>query len=135
MNSCSTSTLRKVFILGGLIDGLIAISWLLISLGVSIPNILNGHTGSGTDYELAMLVSAMFMAAWTILLFWGAQKADERKGLLLITAICLLLSICIELLLYRDVLGGGGFIFGALKRSAIAALMMFVYVKSELTKR
>jgi hypothetical protein len=75
----STSMLRLMFILGAIVDGAIAGSWFLIASGARIPNILNGHTGTGSDDQLAMYVGAMFMAGWTILLAWGAIKPVERK--------------------------------------------------------
>jgi hypothetical protein len=57
-----------MFILGAVVDGAIALSWFLIASGSPIPNILNGYTGTGSDYQLAMHVGAMFMAGWAILL-------------------------------------------------------------------
>ena len=60
--------LRFMFILGAVIDGAIAVSWFLIASGLRIPNILNGYIGTGSDYQLAMYVGAMFMAGWTNLL-------------------------------------------------------------------
>ena len=62
MKISSTSILRLMFILGAVVDGAIAVSWFLIASGARIPNILNGYTGIGSDYQLAMYVAAMFMA-------------------------------------------------------------------------
>ncbi len=42
-----------MFILGAVVDGAIAVSWFLIASGWRIPNILNGHIGTGSDYQLA----------------------------------------------------------------------------------
>jgi hypothetical protein len=39
--------LRLLFILGAIIDGMIALSWFLIASGWNIPNILNGYVGAG----------------------------------------------------------------------------------------
>jgi hypothetical protein len=44
-----------MFIIGAIVDGAIAISWFLIAFGIRIPNILNGHVGTGPDYQLAGL--------------------------------------------------------------------------------
>jgi len=126
-----------MFILGSIIDGAISVSWFLIAAGWGIPNILNGYTGSGPDYRLAMYVAAMFMAGWTFLLAWGALKPLERKGLLLITAGFLLLSIIAELTFYRHVLEGPVLVFGVTKRLVLAGMFSASYIysrgKNELT--
>lgn len=130
MKTHSTSMLRIMFILGAVVDGAIAISWFLIASGTSIPNILNGYAGTGPDYQLAMYVSAMFMTGWTVLLAWGAIKPVERRGLLLITSVMLLLSVGIELVFYGDMMGGGGFVFGATKRVVLSILATAAYIYS-----
>ena len=119
-----------MFILGAVADGAIAVSWFLIASGTRIPNILNGHTGTGSDYQLAMYVGAMFMTGWTILLAWGAIKPVERRDLLLITSILLFLSVIVELMFYTDMLGGGGFVFGATKRLVLSTVATAVYFYS-----
>jgi hypothetical protein len=126
----STSMLRLMFILGAIVDGAIAVSWFLIASGTRIPNILNGYTGAGSDYQLAMYVGAMFMTGWTILLAWGAIKPVERRGLLLITSALLFLSVIIEFVFYGDILGGAGFIFGVTKRILLSTLATAVYFYS-----
>ena len=130
MKISSTSILRLMFILGAAVDGAIAVSWFLIASGARIPNILNGYTGTGSDYQLAMYVGAMFMTGWTILLAWGAIKPVERRDLLLITSILLFLSVIVELVFYRDMLGGGGFVFGVTKRLVLSTVATAVYFYS-----
>ena len=130
MKITSTTMLRIMFTLGAIVDGMIAVSWFLIASGSWIPNILNGYTGTGPDYELAMYVAAMFMAGWTILLAWGAIKPIERRGLLLITSVLLVLSVVTELVFFGDMLGGAGFIFGATKRMVLSVLATAVYFYS-----
>ena len=124
-----------MFTLGAIVDGTIAVTWFLIASGSRIPNILNGYTGTGPDYELAMYVAAMFMAGWTILLIWGAIKPIERRGLLLITSVLLVLSVVTELVFFGDMLGGAGFIFGATKRMVLSVLATAVYFYSFRTQR
>lgn len=126
----STPMLRFMFILGAVVDGAIAVSWFLIASGARIPNILNGYTGTGSDYQLAMYVGAMFMAGWTILLAWGAIKPVERRGLLLITSVLLTLSVIVEIVFFSDKLGGVGFVFGATKRIVLSVLATTVYFYS-----
>jgi len=116
------SIIKNMFILGAIIDGAISVSWFLIAAGWIIPNILHGYTGSGSDYRLAMYVAAMFMAGWAFLLAWGALKPVERRGLLLITAGFLLLSVIAEFAFYRHMLGGLVMVFGVTKRLVLTIL-------------
>ncbi len=122
--------LKLMFILGAIVDGAIAVSWFLIASGLRIPNILNGHVGSGSDYQLAMYIGAMFMAGWTVLLAWGAIKPIERRGLLLITSVLLFLSVVIELVFFQDMLGGAGYTFGVTKRILLGVLATAIYFYS-----
>lgn len=126
----ANTILKSMFILGAVIDGAIAASWFLIASGWEIPNILNGFTGSGPDYQLAMYVGAMFMAGWAVVLAWGALKPIERRDLLLITAGFLLLSVIIELVFFSTMLGGMVFVFGVTKRLALSLLFASAYFYS-----
>lgn len=119
-----------MFILGAIVDGSIAVSWFLIASGFKIPNILNGYTGTGADYQLAMYLGAMFMAGWAVVLAWGALKPVERRGLLLITSVYLFLSVIVELVYFKDMLGGIGFIFGVTKRLVICLIFTGAYFYS-----
>ncbi|PLX57389.1 MAG: hypothetical protein C0629_02590 [Chromatiales bacterium] len=130
MKISSNQLLKLMFIIGAIIDGAVAISWFLIASGLRIPNILNGHVGTGLDYQLAMFVAAMFMAGWTALLAWGAVKPIDRRGLLLITSVSLFLSVIVELVFFRDVLGGAGFLFGMTKRTLLSLLFAASYFYS-----
>ncbi|WP_373033727.1 hypothetical protein [Sulfurovum sp.] len=122
--------LKLMFILGAVVDGTIAISWFLIASGWEIPNILNGHVGSGQDYQLAMYAGAMFMAGWTVLLAWGALKPIERRDLLLITSVFLFLSVIIEFVFFSNILGGAIFVFGVSKRLILSLLFTSAYFYS-----
>ncbi len=124
------SILKSMFIVGAVVDGTIALSWFLIASGWEIPNILNGYIGAGADYQLAMYGGAMFMAGWTVLLAWGALKPIERRGLLLITSVFLLLSVIIEFLFFGNMLGGVVFIFGVTKRLILSVLFASAYFYS-----
>ena len=130
MNFGSASILKLMFVVGAVVDGTIAVTWFLIACGVEIPNILNGYTGAGPDYQLAMYVAAMFMTGWTILLVWGAMKPVERRDLLLITSVLLLLSVIVELVFFGDMLVGGGFVFGATKRVVLSTAALAIYFYS-----
>ena len=77
-----------------------------------------------------MYVGAMIMAGWAALLAWGAVKPIDRRGLLLITSVGLILSVIVELVFFRDMLGGAGFLFGVSKRILLAVLAAAVYFYS-----
>ncbi len=130
MKTSSNQLLKLMFIIGAIVDGAIAISWFLIASGLRMPNILNGHVGTGSDYQLAMFVAAMFMAGWAAVLAWGAVKPIDRRGLLLITSVGLFLSVIVELVFFRDVLGGAGFLFGVTKRVLLGSIATAIYFYS-----
>jgi len=92
---------KTVFWIGTIGDGLIAIEWFMISLGVAgLPALPSFFVGDGRDYRFAMGVAALFMTAWTALLYWGSRKPLERRGLLLLTGVFLLIAILFELFGY-----------------------------------
>ena len=121
------SILKTAFVVGAVVDAGIAVTWFLIASGQELPNILSGYTGSGADYRFAMYVAAMFVSAWAVLLAWGARRPVERRGLLLITAGFLVLSVIIEFLFFHHLLGGAVFWFGVTKRLVLSALFIWVY--------
>jgi hypothetical protein len=111
--------LKLSFLIGGVADALVAVNWGLIAAGSEIPNLMCGLVGMGADYQFAMYISTLFMVGWSAILFWGWFKPVERRGLLLITAILLLVSIILEITLYRPMLGGPQFTIGIAVRAAL----------------
>lgn len=126
----SESMLKSVCWLGAVVDGVLAIMWLLIAAGYNLPNLLSGYVGHGVDYQQAMYIAAMFMASWTVLLIWCAQKPIERRGVLLIGACLLFLSVVVEVLFWRELFKGVAFMIGAAKRLLIAGLFTYAYFNS-----
>ena len=122
--------LKLSFIIGTIADFIVGINWLLISLGYNIPNLISSFKGAGTDYRFAMYIGTMFMFGWTVLLFWGYLKPLERRGLLVITAVLLSISIIIEILFYRNLLAGTGFTLGIILRLLIISKFTFSYFYS-----
>ena len=122
--------LKLSFIIGTIADFVVGTNWLLISIGYSIPNLISSFKGAGTDYRFAMYIGTMFMFGWTVLLFWGYLRPLERRGLLIITAVLLSISIMIELLFYRNLLAGMGFISGIVLRLLIITKFTFSYFYS-----
>lgn len=122
--------LKLSFMIGTIADFVVGVNWLLISLGHNIPNLISSFRGTGTDYRFAMYIGTMFMFGWTVLLFWGYLKPVERRGLLMITAVLLLISIMVELLFYRDLLTGSGLLTGIILRLLIIVKFTFSYFYS-----
>lgn len=88
---------RIVFWIGTVGDGLIAVEWLLIALGVTgLPVLPSFFVGEGRDFRFAMGIGTLFMAAWTALLYWGSRSPLERRGLLLLTSVFLFAAILFE---------------------------------------
>lgn len=122
--------LKLSFLIGAIADAVVAANWFLIASGAEIPNMMCGLLGAGEDYRFAMYISALFMAGWAAILAWGWFRPFERKGLLLITAVLLLVSIILEVALYRPFLGGSGFVFGVAVRVALIAKFSVSYFYS-----
>ncbi|MCU7843342.1 MAG: hypothetical protein KZQ93_05835 [Candidatus Thiodiazotropha sp. (ex Monitilora ramsayi)] len=122
--------LKLSFLIGAIADTAVAANWFLIASGANIPNIMCGLVGTGEDYQFAMYISALFMEGWAIILAWGWFRPYERKGLLLITAVLLLVSIIVEVTLYRSLLGGPAFLFGLGLRAALITKFSFSYFYS-----
>jgi hypothetical protein len=86
----SVAILRGIFWFGAAADGLIAIEWYLISLGlINLPVHPSFFVGEGPSFRYAMSIGSMFMMGWATLLFWGSRSPLERSGLFLITAVLL----------------------------------------------
>jgi hypothetical protein len=122
--------LKLSFAIGTIADAIVAANWFLIAGGADIPNLMSGLVGEGMEYRHAMYIAGLFMTGWTVLLAWGWLKPFERKGLLIITAALLLLSMALELLFYSSLLGGPGFVIGLCLRAALIAKFSFSYFYS-----
>ena len=122
--------LKLGFLIGVIADTILAINWFLIAAGAEIPNSLSGMVGTGTDYRYAMYIAAVFMGGWGVILAWGWFKPFERKMLLLITAALILTSVILEIIFYRSLLGGTGFVVGVLMRIALISIFSFGYFYS-----
>jgi hypothetical protein len=122
--------LKLSFAIGTIADFVVGVNWLLISLGYNIPNLISSFEGSGTDYRFAMYIGTIFMFSWTVLLAWGYLKPLERRDLLAMAAVLLSISIAVELLFYRNLLDGTGFLAGIILRLLLIGKFTFSYVYS-----
>ena len=77
--------LRISYWLGAVLDGLMVIPMLCPRIGGIMFGIDNFNPGN--DYKYAMMVSASLMLGWTVLLIWADRKPIERKGVIMITVI------------------------------------------------
>ncbi len=122
--------LKLSFMIGVIADFLAGVNWLLIALGYNVPSLMTGAVGTGFDYRFAMYISTMFMFSWVLILAWGYMKPAERRGLLMISASMLTLSIITELLFYRNMLPGNSLAFGIILRALIITKFTASYTYS-----
>ena len=88
------AVLKTAFLIGAVADGLIAVEWLLISLGmIDFPMHPSFFVGSGQDFRFVLSIGGLFMMGWAFLLYWGSCKPIERRGVLLLTAVMLFAAI------------------------------------------
>ena len=53
------------------------------------------HFAPANDYRYAMMVGASLMLGWTVLLLWADRKPVERKGVILITAVPVVIGMAL----------------------------------------
>ena len=105
--------LRAVFLIGAVADGLIAIEWYLISLGlVDMPIHPSFFVGSGQDYQFVLGIAGLFVMGWAFLMYWGSLKPFERRGILLLTAVMLFIAIISDGLVFGDMLSARQIVLG-----------------------
>lgn len=86
----------------------------------------------GIEYRYAMGMGASLMLGWTALLLWADQKPLERKGVLLIT----LLPVVLGLVLNEIVAVHGGFLSVSMTvpvwfaQALITGLFIFSYLNA-----
>lgn len=82
---------KYVYWFGAIFDGLMLVPLLSARAGAAML----GLTGfdPGADYRYATALAASLMAGWTVLLIWGARAPVERRGVLLITAVPVMVGL------------------------------------------
>jgi len=96
--------LRISYWAGAILDALAALSMLSPEVFAATNGLQNFH--AGIEYRYAMGMGASLMLGWTALLLWADRKPLERKGVLLIT----LLPVVLGLALNEIVAVRGGFL-------------------------
>jgi len=93
--------LKTAFLIGAVADGVIAIEWFLISLGLlNTPVHPSFFVGSGQDFQYVLSIGGLFMMGWAFLLYWGSVQPIERRGILLITAVMLFTAILSDYIIF-----------------------------------
>ena len=85
--------LRISYWVGAIVDGLAAVQMLFPEL-YTLTNSTNFTPGAGCGY--AMGSGAPLMVGWTVLLIWADRRPVERKGVLLITIIPVVIGVALN---------------------------------------
>jgi len=102
--------LRISYWFGAILDGIMVVPMLFPRIGGEMFGIANFNPGN--DYKYSMMIGASLMLGWTILLIWADRKPVERKGIILITIIPVVIGIilagifavCVELIQWENML-------------------------------
>ena len=88
--------IRVAYILGIILDGLCAIEMFtgaIMGDGSPFLGLAYSLLGGDQIYQYVMIIAATFMLGWTVLLAWGLFKPIERRGVLLITWIPVIVGL------------------------------------------
>jgi len=120
--------LRAVFLMGAVADGLIAIEWFLVSLGlIDMPIYPSYFVGSGQDYQFVLSIAGLFMMGWALLMYWGSLQPVERRGILLLTATMLFIAILSDGLVFGHLLTDRQIIMGTSAKLFLVILFAGTY--------
>jgi len=86
--------LRVSYRVGAILDALATLTMLSPTLFAATNRLENFHPGA--DYRFAMGMGASLMLGWTVLLLWADRKPLERKGVLLITFVPVVLGLVLN---------------------------------------
>jgi hypothetical protein len=122
------AVLKTVFLIGAIADGVLAIEWFLISLGlVDLPMHPTFFTGSGQDFQFVLSIAALFMMGWAILLYWGSLNPIERRGLLLLTAALLFIAILSDGMIFGHLFSAQQIVLGTSVKLSLVILFAGSY--------
>ena len=83
--------LRIAYWMGAAMDAAMLIPMLFPPVGAALFGIADFHPGA--EYRYAMYVGASLMAGWTALLIWADHKPVERRGVILLTIIPVIIGM------------------------------------------
>ena len=84
-------TLRISYWAGAIADGFSVIPMIFPQIGKMLLNLEDFNPT--IEYQYAMGMGASLMLGWTILLIWADRKPIERRGIVLITLVPVMLGI------------------------------------------
>ena len=86
--------LRISFWLGAVIDGFVAVQLLLPNFWASFDGLKAYEPSTSLNFALGIASALMF--GWTFLLIWADRKPLERKGVLLLTVVPVILGLALN---------------------------------------
>ncbi len=124
--------LKTAFLIGAVADGVIAIEWFLISLGlVDLPVHPSFFVGSGQDFQFVLSIGGLFMMGWAFLLYWGSLRPIERRGVLLLTAVMLFIAILSDGIVFAHLFSTKQIVLGTLVKLFLVILFAGSYWHSK----
>jgi hypothetical protein len=124
--------LKTAFLIGAVADGVIAIEWFLISLGlVDLPVHPSFFVGSGQDFQYVLSIGGLFMMGWAFLLYWGSVRPIERRGILLITAVMLFIAILSDYVIFAHLFSTQQIVLGSSVKLSLVILFAGSYWHSK----
>ena len=120
--------LKTAFLIGAIADGVIAIEWFLISLGLlNLPVHPSFFVGSGQYFQYILSVGGLFMMGWAFLLYWGSVQPIERRGILLITATMLFIAILSDYVVFGHLFSTQQIVLGTTVKLSLVTLFAGSY--------
>ena len=124
--------LKTAFLIGAVTDGVIAIEWFLISVGlVDLPVHPSFFVGSGQDFQYVLSIGGLFMMGWAFLLYWGSLQPIERRGILLLTAVMLFIAILSDGIVFAHLFSTKQIVLGTLVKLSLVILFTGSYWHSK----
>jgi hypothetical protein len=128
----NVGVLKTAFLTGVVADGVIAIEWFLISLGLAdLPVHPSFFIGSGEDFQFVLSIAALFMLGWAFLLYWGSCKPIERRGILLLTAVMLFVAILSDGIVFGHLFSAKQIVLGTSVKGLLVILFAGSYWHSK----
>ena len=126
--------LKIAFLIGAVADGVIAIEWFLISLGLAdLPVHPSFFVGSGQDFQFVLSICGLFMMGWAFLLYWGSLRPIERRGVLLLTAVMLFIAILSDGIVFGHLFSTKQIVLGTSVKLSLVILFAGSYWHSKRT--
>jgi hypothetical protein len=128
--SSSIRWLRISYWTGAIIDALACIPLVDSDIWAALNQVPDFH--ASVEFRYAQAFAAVFMAGWTVLLLWADRNPLDRRGVLLITTI----PVVVGLNSVRYMLYLGGLVpvpftaFGIVLPVSLAVLFLFSYFNS-----